>query len=110
MTKHKGDPDDKVVPAGCLVGMVLLIVVHVWLFLGAWPVGPHVRDWARRHPIILASGLFVYGGYLLREARATRRRSPSSGAAKNDFQWGVGMIVIGVVLVALEFTSWLIVR
>jgi hypothetical protein len=104
------DPDDKTVPVGCVVGLVLLIVAHVWLFLGAWPIGPHVRDWARRHPVILATGLFAYGGYLLREARAIRRHSPSSAVAKTDTQWGVGMVAIGVLLVVLEVTSWLLAR
>jgi hypothetical protein len=110
MALDTDDPDDKTVPVGCVVGLILLIAAHVWLFLGAWPIGPHLRDWARRHPIILATGLFAYGGYLLREARATRSRSPGSAVAKTDMRWGVGMVAIGVLLVVLEVASWLLAR
>jgi hypothetical protein len=100
----------KAVPAGCIIGLIILTIANVWILFGAWPVGPHLRDWARRHPILFASALFLYGAYLLNEARATRRRSPSSAVARTDTQWGVGMIGVALVLVAVEIARWLVRR
>jgi hypothetical protein len=95
-------PDKKRVPAGCVVGLLILIAIHVWWLLGGWPLKGWLRQFSATNPVSFSLLFMAYGGYLLHSSWSTTRKYGPNAAARSDKRWGFGMCGLGLLLVALE--------
>jgi hypothetical protein len=95
-------PETKRVPAGCVVGLLILIAIHVWWLFGGWPVKAWLRQFSATNPVTFALLFLAYGGYLLHSSWSTTRKYGPNAAARSDRGWGLGIGGLGLLLVALE--------
>ena len=65
-----------------------------------------IDEFGKRHPILFALVPGAYGGYLIGSSLRSRRKYGRTEYDAGGMRWGVGMVLVAAIIVAVAVARW----